>query len=886
MASQVGRVAELYPRVADFVAKVFGTGSSVSGVAGNAAIGAAAGTGATAASEAAPEQYKALAGLAGGIGAGGALSVASAIPAMARSTGNVISDFMAPLSKAGQERMAGNRLAGSASDLPSLREALDGGNFGIVPGSKPTTFQATGDMGLGGLERAIEAKNPVAFATRRAEQNSARQTALGGIQKSGAPEKVADAARNFVKGVTDHAQSVYDNILRLAESSNTGTVTRASDDMLAAQTAAQAAAGRLGVGVSPTNAGEAMRASIETARAAAKEAERALWGAVDPDGTLALPAANLKQQAAATLKETPVSAKPPSGEEAAIFGVANAYEGVMPFKEVTALQSRIKTELRAERLANGESPAYRRLSQLNAAIEKDLESAVAGKMQEEAAAVSRGDIAEADTLAERLRKETDVWRAGKQQASGDQNSLRSDGGMGSSRYTPISGSYRAEIQADRGSGSDTGSSGLSGTPLAANFDQAAAERLSAAKFATKQRVETFDNNMLGPIRKRSSTTSPYDMAAETVPARVFHSGKSSPTDIRAFRAAVGDQQAMPVLQQYAIDRLRKVALDPDGTFNPAKVEAWRRAHADALRSFPELDRSIFGAAATARTAQDTARNSNAAISEAARNLAKVSSEAARRQREVIDLAEKSRLGKLMGLTDPEDVTRSIGSIFSRQDSVNQMGLLRKAIGADAEAQQGLRKAVINHISAKFIGNAEAGTSGQTFMKSDQFQTFVKQNRNALKMAGFTDDELKRMELIAADLQRANRSITAVKIPGGSNTTQDLLAVQNTDNGGTILSKILLAAAGGTAGGVAGGIGGGVAGAIGAQTLSALREAGIKSIDDLVTDAMLNPARAKILLSAAKSRPDEGVFRIMASTYRRSAGVSSAVGAMNAATGDK
>ncbi len=98
----------------------------------------------------------------------------------------------------------------------------------------------------------------------------------------------------------------------------------------------------------------------------------------------------------------------------------NSYGDVMPFSEVTALQSRVKTELRAERLANGESPAYRRLSQLNGALQSDIEQAVAGKMQQQAQAVARGEMSEADTIAANMARKVYEWQNGRQALTADQ----------------------------------------------------------------------------------------------------------------------------------------------------------------------------------------------------------------------------------------------------------------------------------------------------------------------------------------------------------------------------------------------------------------------------------------------------------------------------------
>lgn len=957
------RAGALTGKALDLANKTLGTGSTVGELAGNTLVGATSGAGAEAAMEAAPEEYDALAGVGGGLAGGVGGAVVSAIPAMVRGGARVVSDAVAPLHQSGRERLAAQQIADEATNVGAVKASLADQADELVPGSQPTTFQLTGDMGLGGMERGAAAKRPDLFNERRADQNVARRTAMEGVQAEGAPETVAKAARQFVKTVQDQAQAAYDDVATRATSTADDTIAKANTnaDAVAAQARAdldnavslaqanadtmteaarseaerniaqlrqqadQAAelarqtADSLGAGSTPTGAGETMRSSLEEARAAAKATERALWGAVDPDGTLALPAQNTRQRAASVISELPQSAKPPTGEEAAIFDAARTYGDVIPFNELTALQSRIKAELRAERLANGESPAYRRLSQLNAATEADIEAAVAGKMDMEAQAVARGEMAENQTLASMLQGKVDDWRSARAARTGSQ-----DDGAG---FVPASGGRADTVSSDGGAGRQAfrgprlaeGNSGVSGTSLDPNFDAGAADRLKAARSATRERVETFDNKTLGAVRKRPSSSGPYDMAAESVPNRIFYPRPESATAIEKYRKAVGKDVADQQIEAYAIDRLRKAGLRDDGTLDAKTLATFRRGHADALRTMPELDAKLAnvetasramaetgdaltsGAKAITKDAEGLASRASASVSrmskdaeaeaaarikaaqaeantlskEASSTAGKAISEAAKRQKETVDEVQRSRLGQLMNLDDPQDVTRNIGGIFSRQDAMKEMRKLRNAVGDDAEAKQGLRKAIVDHVTGKFVGNTEAGTSGESLIKSDQFQTFMKNHSRTLEAAGFTKDEIKTMEAIAADLRRANRSITAVKNPGGSNTAQDALQVQKGDRASTVLARVLMAGGAGAGYLQSGGVGA-LAGALGAKVVSGMRAAGLESVDDIVADALLNPERARILLSKMPVRPDQGALDTLAKSYRKSAQATAAV----------
>jgi hypothetical protein len=183
-----------------------------------------------------------------------------------------------------------------------------------------------------------------------------------------------------------------------------------------------------------------------------------------------------------------------------------------------------------------------------------------------------------------------------------------------------------------------------------------------------------------------------------------------------------------------------------------------------------------------------------------------------------------------------------------------MQRLRKALDGNAEAEEGLRRSIAEWISERYVGNAEAATSGKGALKADQFTTFAKNNQAALRAAGFTEEQIGTLTKVAEDVQRANRSLGAVKIPGQSNSAQDLTALAKQGKFHTVFGKVLLglASVGGfsqlvglwpTAVGVGAGIG-----------VRFLRSRGIKQIGDLVTEALLDPQLAKRLMQRAGDIP--------------------------------
>ncbi|WP_152049001.1 hypothetical protein [Aureimonas psammosilenae] len=824
------------PRIAETAGRVFGRGESVGAVAGNAAVGAASGAGAQAAMEAAPDAYDPLAGMAGGLIGGGAATLAGAVPSLLRTGGRMVGDYLAPMSEAGRERMASERLRSGTSDINAARESLDNPGAELVPGSQPTTGQLTGDLGLLGMERGAAVKRPEPFAQRRADQNAARVGALEGVQTGGAPEKVADAVRAHLKQLDDNAQGIVDR----------------------AATEARGRANTLGMGQTPEASGATLREALEAARASARASESRLWDLVDPDGTLALPPSNIRKQGETTRKNLPFSAKPPTGEEAAILDTIGQYGDVVPFSEMTALSSRLKAAMREERSTNGETPAYARMSRLSNAIAKDLELGVKVRAGKDAEAVAAGQMSPEETIQANLARWVENWSAER-----SQEAVGFDGGSGNSIGSRSAAPGTAGLS---GATSEAGGR-LGRTPrdprlprddLQPNFGQADLDKLNQAKAATIQRVETFDNGTLAPLRRRPTKTGPYDLSSSEVAGRIFAPGAKSYEAIGRYRQAVGDDAALPALRDYAVDRARKAAMREDGTFDPVRLETWRRGHSDALRAIPGLDNALADAERASGTLGTVIRERNRALAD----------------------AQKGTVGSLLKLDNPEDVTRTVGSFFGSRDGINRMMQLRQRIGGDKEALQGLKQAVADHMRQRFIGNTEAGTSGIGTMKSDGFQEFVRRNVGALKIAGYTADEVTTLQALADDLQRSNRSVAAVKNPGDSNTAEKLYAANRENGPPSIMQRIVgnVPAAMGAAGGfTVGGATGAFLGAIGAKTAADMRAAGINTVDDIIADALLNPARAKLLLARPSTRRnEEQTLQMLGRMYQRAAATSAIV----------
>lgn len=783
-----------------------GEGYTAANVVKNALMGGAAGATGEEAAAQVPEPLQPLArlagGLVGGVGAAGAIKGVGVGAGAARGFTDPI---MAGVSNAAAERQAAAEMKARTMDPTAVTAAIEKGGDPLVPGSSPTTYQLTGDTGLGSLEREltnndVNARNE--FLKRSEEQNAARVTQLQSIEQGGNPVDVAQAIKSNFDAI-DHEHSA--------------NIANATLD-------AQDKASALGGEHAPEVQGGMIRDALSEAEGVARTRERGLWQAIDPEGKLT---GNMTSVSAAADKIADAisrTAKPPEGEEADVLGLARTLPPLAPVNDLVALRSRLSTAMRNELVGNGNSPAYARMAQLRGAIQDALANTISEKIADQAPLVTSGAIPADQAIAAKLQAWFDDFQQRKA-ATGD-----SSGGPGGGPSVPgpandVAGADGAGLPPGGGPGGPAGDQALPGDAGTPSFDDAARERLAAATAATKARARTFGYQPVGPALAKNGASDLFKMPEAAVPAKFWHPGPQGGTDAMALVKAAGADKAMQLLTDAATASLRKAAIGDDGVMNPAAYMRWRNAHAEALKVLPDEARARFADAASAgRAVTEATANSAAALKE----------------------AQQGAIGKLMGASEPEDVTRMIGQVLGSKTAVADMRRLADLTRKDPLAMQGLRQAVADHMLTKFIGQTPAGDG--SLMKAAQFQTFLRDNRAALGQV-FKPDELAAMDGIAADLRRTQLSETGAKLKGGSNTAQDTASLRKAGASGvrrTVLEGIAALAVGS-------GLHSTIASAaafLGAVGIDAAFQAGVRNVNDLLTEAMLHPEVAKALLAKA------------------------------------
>ena len=121
---------------------------------------------------------------------------------LAAGAGRTARALATPMGEGGREKIVGNVLRKSAQN-PEETIAKLGEPPSYVPGSQPTTAQASKDYGLLITEKGLAASSPqagAAFASRQATNNEARQILLQGIAKDKAAVDTAMAHRERLLG--------------------------------------------------------------------------------------------------------------------------------------------------------------------------------------------------------------------------------------------------------------------------------------------------------------------------------------------------------------------------------------------------------------------------------------------------------------------------------------------------------------------------------------------------------------------------------------------------------------------------------------------------------------------------------------------------------------
>jgi len=314
-------------------------------------------------------------------------------PGLVEAARNSTAAKLRGFTQAGREEAVGARLRAEANDPAAMEQALfpgprQPGGDEIIPGSQPTTGELTGDRGILEAQRRAVTEDGTPFNEQRDQGAIARQEALAGL----APD--ADVMKPGRLFETQRAQ-----------------IEQGAESALARmeQGAQELASRALGPGETPEARGAAIRSAMEAVKAEAKQANRRLYDAVDPDGSVNLVATPIRETADTIRKSVGDYAAPVSDVEKAIYDRARSMPDVVPFKSMMDFDQYVTAAMKQERLSAGETPVWGRLSQMKSGIQKAINEAVDNQVAYDQAAVGAGKKKPADTVSARLEQLHDEY---------------------------------------------------------------------------------------------------------------------------------------------------------------------------------------------------------------------------------------------------------------------------------------------------------------------------------------------------------------------------------------------------------------------------------------------------------------------------------------------
>ena len=367
--------------------------------------------------------------------------------------------------------------------------------------------------------------------------------------------------------------------------------------------------------------------------------------------------------------------------------------------------------------------------------------------------------------------------------------------------------------------------------LRPNFDADAAGRYAAARAATLERKTTFGQGPVGKVLQPGRLGAEHAVEDADATAKFLSRQPTEPDNVAKYIAAVGgDAKAVGALREGLVADLRnKGIIQPDGTLDGGRFAQWQQRRGRTIEQFPGLKEQFQNAAAAQRT------------------LDTVTAEGAQRVKDFQNGVAKNFLHD-----EPAVAVRKAFASGNPEATFKQLADLVKG-NPDAEA--GLRRAVVDHIIERTRGATPTGDTTD-MLKADVFRRFLRQNTPALRQL-FGGQGIQRFDAVAAELRRAAQRTTAT---AGSDTAANQQSIVRrglsaVGQHGATAGLTLMALLGEHLGDIAGGHGliGAAAAFGGAKVVTALRQAGIDTKNQLVAAAMLDPRVFQILQEKAASQ---------------------------------
>ncbi len=210
-------------------------------------------------------------------------------------------------------------------------------------------------------------------------------------------------------------------------------------------------------------------------------------------------------------------------------------------------------------------------------------------------------------------------------------------------------------------------------------------------------METYGRGIVGTILKKAERGG-FNLSDAKVASKLWTKGDTGAEGVRAIRTALDPETADKILSDAATFSFDKAAIR-DGVVKPDLAGKWAREHASALGEMPPELQAKFKNASTAEQAVADAHAERKAKLEA---------------------FDKSEAGKLAGLEGSQDIVGHVGKILDdKATAAQKLGELAKAAKGNPAAQEGLEKAVLEHVFTKLGADSQGLDKVGAFLDAKQ-----------------------------------------------------------------------------------------------------------------------------------------------------------------------
>jgi len=556
----------------------------------------------------------------------------------------------------------------------------------------------------------------------------------------------------------------------------------------AAEAAVRAARERAPTGRPAGEVGEEVRTILQEASDQARTARSSLYRAIDPTNEMAIVTEGPARAGRRYISEFDPRYDVQKGRAYPFYEAASNLGPLTRFNDIQRLEQRI-TDAMSEARRAGDFNAVRELTNLKSEITGSIMNAVENQIAWEAREVASGRMLPESTIAARLREEARAFQESRRRGIGG-NEPPPD-----MRLPP---------------------------PTEPNIAPDVAERLQRAKEAHAEFAQAYRQGPTGAILRENGFRNQYVLSNANVPSRAFPAGATGYDTVTGIlRNAQNNPLLVQNLADIALGALRNgMRGQPDLT--QRVLDAWKTNYGPALRALDEVIPGFINQfdnlPAATRALQD----------------------ATAYRTQTLNNARKGYVGKILGMTSAEELVPFMGRALSSDKAATEIGNIMSMFRNDPDAINAIRRATLEHIMKNYSGNKLA--------------ELLKQKPDALSRV-FTEEQIKNFGPLLADYARKAEADRALRTRIGPTTSQNLgpmltESVNKANKAGANVAEqamvylaldalqlkpVAIAA---------------FLGKLGKGSLDKMKGAGVRNIEELYIEGILDPTVAKALMQEA------------------------------------